>query len=108
MHRIDTYSIYHKSGLINFYTTYSKCPGNLHKWCFAPRGSAFLWVAPALRNSLEPLVTSHLYKQDITDQFFMQVILMFPMKLCQTALKAISAQAMYNVALRALWTTAAT
>jgi len=50
----------------DFYT------GNLHKWCFAPRGSAFLWVAPKHRESIQPLVTSHLYKQDLTDQFFMQ------------------------------------
>eukprot|EP00091_Calanus_sinicus_P022414 TRINITY_DN7092_c0_g1_i2.p1 TRINITY_DN7092_c0_g1~~TRINITY_DN7092_c0_g1_i2.p1 ORF type:complete len:237 (-),score=51.45 TRINITY_DN7092_c0_g1_i2:245-955(-) len=50
----------------DFYT------GNLHKWCYAPRGCAFLWVAPEHRDSLEPLITSHLYKQDMTDQFFMQ------------------------------------
>ena len=50
----------------DFYT------GNLHKWCFAPRGAAFLWVAAKHRESIEPLVTSHLYKQDLTDQFFMQ------------------------------------
>ena len=50
----------------DFYT------GNLHKWCFAPRGAAFLWIAPKHRESIEPLVTSHLYKQDLTDQFFMQ------------------------------------
>jgi len=50
----------------DFYT------GNLHKWCFAPRGCAFLWVSPEHRNSLQPLVTSHLYKQSMADQFFMQ------------------------------------
>jgi len=50
----------------DFYT------GNLHKWCFAPRGSAFLWVAPQHRESIQPLVTSHLYNHDLTDQFFMQ------------------------------------
>eukprot|EP00092_Neocalanus_flemingeri_P028528 GFUD01030980.1.p1 GENE.GFUD01030980.1~~GFUD01030980.1.p1 ORF type:complete len:400 (+),score=104.55 GFUD01030980.1:98-1297(+) len=50
----------------DFYT------GNLHKWCYAPRGCAFLWVSPEHRDSIQPLVTSHLYKQDMTDQFFMQ------------------------------------
>merc|ERR1719201_1972595 len=50
----------------DFYT------GNLHKWCFAPKGSAFLWVAPAHRSSLEPLVTSHLYGGSLQDQFYMQ------------------------------------
>lgn len=50
----------------DFYT------GNLHKWCYAPRGCAFLWVAPEHRDNLEPMITSHLYKQDMTDQFFMQ------------------------------------
>merc|ERR1712062_314239 len=50
----------------DFYT------GNLHKWCYAPRGCAFLWVSPEHRDNLEPLITSHLYKQDMTDQFFMQ------------------------------------
>ena len=50
----------------DFYT------GNLHKWCFAPKGSAFLWVSPAHRASLEPLVTSHLHGQSLQDQFYMQ------------------------------------
>ena len=50
----------------DFYT------GNLHKWCFAPKGCAFLWVSPEHRQSLEPLVTSHLYGQSLQDQFFMQ------------------------------------
>lgn len=29
-------------------------------------------MAPKHRESIQPLVTSHLYKQDLTDQFFMQ------------------------------------
>jgi len=51
---------------VDFYT------GNLHKWCYCPRGCAFLWVSPKFRDSIEPLVTSHAYSQDITDQFFVQ------------------------------------
>lgn len=50
----------------DFYT------GNLHKWCFAPRGSAFLWVNPRHRDSVQPLVTSHNYQKDLADQFFFQ------------------------------------
>ena len=39
-------------------------------WC---RGSAFLWVHPQHRDSVQPLVTSHNYQLDMTDQFFFQV-----------------------------------
>jgi len=46
--------------------------GNLHKWCYAPRGCAFLWVSPTSRDIIEPLVTSHSYKKDFVEQFFMQ------------------------------------
>lgn len=33
--------------------------GNLHKWCCAPKGSAFLWVAKAHQSGLHPPVISH-------------------------------------------------
>lgn len=33
--------------------------GNLHKWCCAPKGAAFLWARRACQASLLPLVTSH-------------------------------------------------
>jgi len=46
--------------------------GNLHKWCYAPRGCAFLWVSPGQQAIMEPLVTSHSYKMDMVEQFFMQ------------------------------------
>jgi isopenicillin-N epimerase len=32
--------------------------GNFHKWAFAPRGTAAMWVAPRWRRRVEPLVVS--------------------------------------------------
>ena len=46
--------------------------GNLHKWCYAPRGCAFLWVSQSQQAGMEPLVTSHSYKMNMVEQFFMQ------------------------------------
>jgi len=46
--------------------------GNLHKWCYAPRGCAFLWVNKKHRDGMHPLVTGHNYKQDFKLQFFNQ------------------------------------
>lgn len=46
--------------------------GNLHKWCFCPKGSAFLWVAPELQATAQAPVISHEWKAGFQDRFIMQ------------------------------------
>ena len=37
--------------------------GNLHKWCFTPKGSAFLWVSKSLHDVAQGVVISHEYSE---------------------------------------------
>lgn len=46
--------------------------GNLHKWGFAPRGAAFLWVRPDLQERVHPAVVSHFYNEGFGREFSWQ------------------------------------
>ncbi len=47
----------------DFYT------GNLHKWAYAPKGTAVLWVAAPYRDRIHPVSISHAYGQGLLAEF---------------------------------------
>lgn len=52
----------------DFYT------GTLHKWTYATKGAAILWVDPRHQSWLKPLVKSHNYNKGFQAEFFQQVV----------------------------------
>ncbi|SPH24566.1 Isopenicillin N epimerase [Defluviimonas aquaemixtae] len=48
---------------VDYYT------GNAHKWHFAPKGCAMLWVRPGLGGTVHPTVISHGYRTGLHGEF---------------------------------------
>lgn len=46
--------------------------GNLHKWAFAPRGAAFLWVRPDRQAGVHPTIISHRLGEGFAREFSWQ------------------------------------
>jgi isopenicillin-N epimerase len=46
--------------------------GNLHKWCFALKGTALLYTAPARQAETQSLIISHFWRRSYAERFFMQ------------------------------------
>ena len=46
--------------------------GNFHKWMFCPKGTAFLWVAPAHQPSAQGVLISHYWRESFWKRFQMQ------------------------------------
>ena len=46
--------------------------GNLHKWAFAPRGAAFLWVTPEKQHAIHPTIISHRLGEGFAREFSWQ------------------------------------
>ena len=44
--------------------------GNLHKWAYSCKGTAFMWVNPLHQGYIHPLNTSHTYKLPFPDEFY--------------------------------------
>lgn len=46
--------------------------GNLHKWCFTPKGVAFMFTSAAHREATQSNVVSHFWQQPYQNRFYMQ------------------------------------